>query len=230
MIGSLHVADMSVGAAARLIGRPPTTRSVPGLQLAVTGYATPVADSRVPMPRLRRVVSLCLWDREESLDEFLRGHRLARPLASGWRLRLQPVRANGTWPGMPNDLPNTRAAVHEGPAAVLAMARVRPHRFTAFLRSNRPASASATSAPGLLWATGMTRPPQVATISLWDSSKNMAKYAYGRADAGHPQAIAADEASSFFTRQAFIRFHPYLSEGSIDGLDAWENISRSTAK
>jgi hypothetical protein len=120
---------------------------------------------------------------------------------------------------MPHDLPNSRAAVHEGPAVVLATAIVRPHRFLAFLRSNRPASASAVTAPGLLWATGMTRPPQVATISLWDSSKNIAKYAYGRSDAGHPRAIDADAAKSFFTRQAFVRFDPYLSEGSIDGID-----------
>jgi hypothetical protein len=68
----------------------------------------------------------------------------------------------------------------------------------------------------------MTRPPQVGTISVWDSTRTMATYAYGRADGGHPQAIEADATKPFFTRQAFVRFDPYLSEGSIDGVDPLE--------
>ena len=68
-----------------------------------------------------------------------------------------------------------------------------------------------------IWATGMARPPFVGTCSLWASTEALSDYAYGPTDPAHPDAIAADRARPFHHREAFIRFRPYASHGSLRG-------------
>ena len=72
---------------------------------------------------------------------------------------------------------------------------------------------------GVRWTTGLTRPPFVATCSVWESTRALATYAYGAKDAGHPSAVAASEAKAFHRRQAFVRFRPYYVEGSLSGAN-----------
>ena len=70
-------------------------------------------------------------------------------------------------------------------------------------------------APGLLWATGLARPPFVATCSLWQDTAVLTGYAYRAQDNAHANAIAADRQKPFHTRSAFIRFEAYESVGSL---------------
>ena len=77
--------------------------------------------------------------------------------------------------------------------------------------------AAVLTAPGLIWATGLGRPPFVATCSLWKSSQAAATYAYGPNDAAHQTAIRADRARPFHHESAFIRFRPYGAHGRLDG-------------
>jgi hypothetical protein len=79
------------------------------------------------------------------------------------------------------------------------------------------AEASILRAPGLVWATGMARPPFVATCSLWESPAALATYAYGRGDPGHLEAVAENERRGFHHRSAFVRFRPLRVEGHLDG-------------
>jgi hypothetical protein len=79
---------------------------------------------------------------------------------------------------------------------------------------------SPASNPGLGWATGLARPPFVATCSLWESTKALATYAYGHTAPAHPDAIAAGEAKPFHHESAFIRFRPYGSTGGLEGKNA----------
>ena len=62
----------------------------------------------------------------------------------------------------------------------------------------------------------MARPPFVATCSLWESTEALSDYAYGSDEPAHSDAIAAGHAKPFH-QQAFIRFRPYGSYGSLDG-------------
>ncbi|TMK88517.1 MAG: hypothetical protein E6G57_06445 [Actinobacteria bacterium] len=142
---------------------------------------------------------------------------MASALAGGWHVRLEPLRAWGSWPGLPDDLPRRRDVDHDGPAAVLTLGRLRLTQAPRFLRTSNRAENSVRAAPGLVWATGMARPPFVSTCSLWESTDALSAYAYDTADPAHPDAIAADRAKPFHHQEAFIRFRPYASQGSLAG-------------
>jgi hypothetical protein len=85
------------------------------------------------------------------------------------------------------------------------------------LRVSAAAEGRVLEAPGLIWATGLARPPFVSTCSLWESTKALSSYAFGRAEPAHANAIAEDQAKAFHHQSAFIRFRPYASEGRLDG-------------
>ena len=72
-------------------------------------------------------------------------------------------------------------------------------------------------APGLIWSTGLAKPPFVSTCSLWENTRSLSTYAFGRAEPAHPDAIVEGETKSFHHEQAFIRFRPYASVGGLDG-------------
>jgi hypothetical protein len=217
MIASVHVADVGVGSALRVLRRAPSPASVPGLRQADVATAAPLGGSVFPAPQLGRVALVAMWDDDDALDGFLTTHPLATTMAGGWRLRLEPLRAFGAWPGLPADVARARTIDGDGPVAVLTLGRFRWRRALPFLRTSNKAENDVVGAPGLMWATGLARPPFVATCSLWESAEAAATYAYREGGAPHPSAIAADRANPFHHRSAFIRFRPYGSEGHLGG-------------
>ena len=143
---------------------------------------------------------------------------LAAEFAAGWHLRLSPLRAYGSWPGLPREVPGERNVEHDGPVAALTLGRPRTSQLIRFLRTSAKAEASVVGAPGLLWTTAMARPPSfVGTCSLWESTRALSTYAYGRGDPRHPDAIDAGNEKPFHHRQAFIRFVPYGAHGHLGG-------------
>ena len=100
---------------------------------------------------------------------------------------------------------------------VLTLGRLRLTRALPFFRTSAKAEGAVLDAPGLIWATGLARPPFVSTCSLWESAHAISEYAYGRERPAHPAAIATDRAKPFHHQSAFIRFRPYASDGSLDG-------------
>jgi hypothetical protein len=229
MIASVHVADIGIGKALRVLRKAPSPSTVQGLRHADVGTAAPLGGSALPSPQPGRVALVAFWDDDVALDAFLADHPLASTLAAGWRVRLEPQRVFGDWPGVPDDLTRSRAVTEPGPAAVLTLGRFKWKRAVPFLRASHRAEVAAVAAPGMTWATGMARPPFVATCSLWESGEAAADYAYGQAAAPHPAAIGADRAKPFHHRSAFIRFRPYGSEGSLGGKNALSEHWLSTA-
>jgi hypothetical protein len=217
MIASVHVANIGARSALSVVRRAPRAGEVDGLRHADVAFTAPLSASLLGRPDLRRVALVAFWDDDAALDRFLAGHPTAAKLAGGWHLRLEPLRAYGSWPGLPSDTPTGRVTDHEGPVAALTLGRLRTTQALRFLRTSAKAEARALGAPGLIWATGLARPPFVSTCSLWESTRALATYAFGRADPAHPDAIAAGEAKSFHHQQAFIRFRPYGSVGGLDG-------------
>jgi hypothetical protein len=187
------------------------------LRHANVAVTAPLGGSMRPRPDLGRAALVAFWDDDAALDRFLSGHPTAEALSGGWHIRLDPLRAHGTWPGLPEDVPRGRKVDHDGPAAVLTLGRLRLTQLPRFLRASNKAENRVVDAPGLIWATGMARPPFVSTCSLWESTDALSDYAYGSVDPAHPDAIAAGRAKPFHHQEAFIRFRPCGSEGSLSG-------------
>lgn len=216
---SVHLADVSVGTALGLLLKAPKVDAIAGLRHADVGTATPLSASALPRPTLRRVGLFGFWESDEALDEFEREHPVAAKLREGWRARLEPLRAHGTWPGLPADLPSGRHTDYDGPAIVLTLGRVRMTQVPRFLRTSAQAERAVLEAPGSIWTTALAKPPFVATCSLWESTKALSTYAYGVSDRAHQDAIDADRAKPFHKMSAFVRFRPYRVEGGLSGAN-----------
>ena len=218
MIASVHLADIGVRSAFAIARKPPPPRSIDGLGHADVALAAPLRGASLPAPQLGRACLIAFWDDDAALDRFLADHPLAAKLASGWHVRLAPLRAYGTWPALPGDVPPQRDVEHTGPVAVLTLGRLRASQAIRFVRTSAKAEASAVASPGMMWGTALARPPSfVATCSLWESTRAASTFAYGHGDPGHPDAIATDQAKPFHHESAFIRFRPYGSHGCLGG-------------
>jgi hypothetical protein len=219
VIASVHMADVGLGTAVRVLGRGSrAVEGVAGLRHADVAFATPLRKSMLPSPDFRRIALMASWEDDADLDRFLAsGHPVAAALADGWRVRLAPLRAWGAWPGLPDDLTRDRHVDHEGPAAVLTLGRLQVRRAVPFLKASLKAEKAARLAPGMLWGSAMTRPPLMATCSLWADSRSLSAYAFNRSQPDHYDAIEADRAKPFHKGSAFVRFRPYGSEGGLAG-------------
>jgi hypothetical protein len=215
MLASVHIADVGPRRALALLSTRASHVSAPGLRHANLAMGARLGGSILTKPEPGRVGLVAMWDDDDALDRFLAESPLASALASGWHTRLQPLRAHGSWPGLPDDIPKSRAAHDTDPVAVLTMARVKVPRLVPFLRASTKAEARLAGAPGLIWATALVRPPFVATCSFWESADASVAYAY--ATGTHNNAIAAGRAKPFHHQEAFVRFRPYAMTGHLDG-------------
>lgn len=216
MRASVHLADTGFRTALSVLRKAPAPEAHAGLRHADVAIAAPLGPKLRNSPQLGRVALVAFWDDDDAIDGFLDAP-LARKLAGGWSARLEPLRVHGSWPGVDDDLPKSRAVEHDGPAVVLTLGRLRLTRALPFFRTSAKAEGAVLDAPGLIWATGLARPPFVSTCSLWESAQALSDYAYGSERPAHPGAITADRAKPFHHQSAFIRFRPYASEGRLDG-------------
>jgi hypothetical protein len=229
LIVSVHLADVGLRAALGIFRRPPRAGEVAGLTYAETVIPAPLGKRLLPAPNLGRVGLIAAWEDDAALDGF-EGQPLARRLAGGWQVRLEPRRLSGHWAGMPglvdatnlweSTLPRQGLPVEDDePVAVLTLGRPRLGRALPFLRSAAAAEAEVVEQPALLASTGLAHPPRlVSTFSLWRSAAAMKEYSYGQAGA-HQAAVRADRERPFHHESAFVRFRPYASRGDWDGRD-----------
>ena len=220
MIASVRVADVGTRRALRLLRRAPRPGSIPGLRHADVGLTAPLSRSVLPSPDLRRVGLVAFWDDDDDVDRFLGDSPSPPPWPRGggsaWRRC-----GCGAAPGSPRTCPGPATSSTRAPP---------PSSPSVGSGCRRPCASSATSAraegrvveaPGMIWATGMARPPFVATCSLWSSTEALTTYAYGREHPAHSAAIAADQARAFHHRSAFIRFRPYASRAGSTVATPW---------
>lgn len=216
MVVSVHVAD--VGLTGPFV-RPPKPAKVPGLLQADVGACGPLGPAFLPRVDPRRVAMVAFWEDRAALDQFLGTHPVAEKLASGWAAALEPIRAFGAWPGLPEDTPRSRDVESEGPVVVTTLARFKFSQAARFFSTSAKAEGRVIKSAGLRWSTGFGFPPFLATLSVWDSAQSAKDYAYGGGDAPeHPGAIAEDRSKAFHHRHAFVRYRPLEVFGSIDGI------------
>lgn len=220
MLASVQIADVGAARALRLLSRPPKPGSIPGLLHADVATASPLRRSNLPRLQPGRVALYGFWETEDDLDRFLSSsHPFASAMAAGWQARLEPIRAFGSWPGLPEDTPRARTVNGTGPVVVLTVGRTRMTGLRRFLATSLPAERRAREAPGLVWGAALARPPFFSTCSIWKSAEATTAFAYGQSESAHPNAIAADRTKPFHHQQAFIRFRPLLSKGGLGGTN-----------
>jgi heme-degrading monooxygenase HmoA len=220
VIASVHLAATGTrrGLRAYLRGAPKAD-AVPGLAYAEAVLTAPLTSAVLPKPTLAEVGLIASWDDDEHLDRFLADPALAGPFASGWHVRMRPVRVFGAWPKMPG-LPKQETPVDDDePVVVLTLGRPRATKLHTFLPTSARAEAALDDAPGLLAATGLAHPPRlVSTFSVWGTAAAMRAYAQDAAGA-HMAAVRNDREIRFHHESAFIRFRPYRTAGTWRGHD-----------
>jgi hypothetical protein len=225
VILSVHIADVGPRAAAAVLARPPKRDRVRGLRYAETLTTAPLGEPLLPPRGLGRVGLLAAWEDDSALDDFCACHPLARRLAGGYQVRLQPLRVSGRWAGLAGLPAKPLPVSDEEPVGILTLGRLRLLRTRAFRNSAAPAEAEATAGGALLAGTGLARPPRlVATFTLWRSAAQMRAYAYGPTGA-HQAAMATDRSQPFHHESAFVRFRPYASHGSWAGGDPLATVA-----
>src|SRR5215207_2187072 len=141
VVVTIHIAELGRGAAARVLLRPPRPGAVPGLTYAVTTTTAPLGEPLLPPRQLGRAGMLAAWESDAAIDAFERDHPVAARFAGGYSVRLQPLRAFGSWAGMPG-LPRQALPVAEAePVGVLTLGRLRLLGTGRFRRSAGPAEA-----------------------------------------------------------------------------------------
>jgi hypothetical protein len=155
-----------------------------------------------------------MWDDDDAVEEYFATDSFADALAHGWRVRLEPLRMHGSWPGVPADLPHGRTLDLDGPYVLLTIARLRPSQTVRFFRTNLKAERGVNERA--VWTTSVALPPFISSWSIWDSETAIAGYAFD-AGGGHANAIVEQRRKDFHRQSAFIRFRPYNSEGTVSG-------------
>jgi hypothetical protein len=227
VIVSVHLADVGPARALKLLRTP---LDAAGLAYAELTTLAPLGPHTLPSPTPGRVGLIAAWEHESALEGFLERHPLARRLAHGWRVRLQPTRIFGAWPELPGIVPRQLAMDDAEPVAVMTLGRLRLTQTRRFLHASAGAEGLAVSHPALLASTGMARPPRlVATFSLWSGTGAMRDYVEGRAGTEHRAAMDEHARRSFHHASAFIRFRPYGAEGRWRGAERLDGALAGTA-
>ena len=227
MIASVHLAATGNrrGLRAYLRGAPDPA-VVPGLTYAETVLTAPLGPAVLPRPTAAEIGLIASWEEDEHLDRFLADPALAGPFASGWQVRMRPVRVVGGWPKMPGLPKRATPIADDEPVVVLTLGHPRATQLHSFLPTSARAEAALDGTPGLLASTGLAHPPRlVSTFSVWKTAAAMRAYAE---DAGgpHSAAVRADREIRFHHESAFIRFRPYFSAGTWSGRDPLAGVIR----
>ena len=215
MIATVQVADVGPGTAVRTVLRPPPTEDVAGLRWAQVALFAPLAASRPPP--VKRIGLFAFWDDDAAFERFTAGHPTAARFEGGFRARLRPLRAHGTWPGLPEDLPRARTVPHDGPVVVFTLGSLHLTQTVRFLRTSRPAERAAVAHEGMVWGSAAARPPFVATVSIWSDAASDMDYAFGTHQPAHHDAIEAQRRKDFHRQSAFVRFAPTELTGTLSG-------------
>jgi hypothetical protein len=217
VIATVQLADLGPATTLRAIMRRPKPSDTPGLKAAEVAVFAPLALSAPPP--IRRAGLIAFWDDVDAFDRFVDSDPIGQRFSGGFQARLRPLRAHGSWPGLPADVPASRAVQYDGPVVVLTLGRLRISQAVRFLRTSLPAERAAAAHDGMIWGSAAARPPFVATMSIWGNAQATAAFAYGRQPPAHSDAISAQQRKDFHRQSVFIRFAPTRLEGTLLGTN-----------
>ncbi|MFC7495928.1 MULTISPECIES: hypothetical protein [unclassified Nocardioides] len=234
-VHTFHLAELPAVVGARVLARPPSAGSVPGLDhaecLALMRLGAPtVSPDRL---QLRRMAVFAQWSDEAALDRYLEVDPVGRRLATGWHVRLEFLRRWSTLAALP-DLPARAGAwSRDEPVVAVTVARMRLPEVPRFLHWGRPVERLVRDHPGVTLALAGLRPPRtVSTFSVWRSVREMEAMVHGRSAVTEPDRHAAAMAErrrrDFHHEFATYRFRPLSEHGAWEGRTGIVPLRSST--
>lgn len=225
-VHTFHLAELSPSVSVRALARPPSSRSVPGLDhaecLALMRLGAPaVSPHRM---QLRRIALFAQWHDEDAVERFLGEDALGRHLAGGWHVRLEFLRRWSTLLKALPDLPARAGDWDPGePVVAVTVARMRLREVPRFLHWGKPVERLVRDHPGgaTLALAGVRPPRTISTFSVWRSVREMEEMVHGRSAVPEPErhvaAMAERERRDFHHEFATFRFRPLSEHGAWEG-------------
>ena len=219
MIASVHVADLSAADTVRALRAHSGAQRVPGMRMGDVLIAARLggAPHRKAIPG--RVALVAAWDDDAALDAWLERAPLAKRLAGGWHVRLQPLRAYGAWRSLDPLFAGAEEPAEDGePVVVITYGRPRVKVLHRFLAASQAAEDRAVADPAMVAGTALARPlGLVCTFSVWRTAAEMRAYAVQSHE--HLAAMKGMREHDFHHESIFARFRPYRAEGLWDGRE-----------
>jgi hypothetical protein len=200
----------------------PVLASTPGLRfwrLLGTGDG----DRMTLSADLRRWALLAIWESEAAREAFLATSEIPRRWddlgAERYDLRMDTIRAQGSWGRARFDVRGAATLPPAAPVAILTRAAIHPAKLASFWRSVPPPAIDASGHPSLLASVGVGDLPLFgqATFSLWDSLDGARDYAYHRP--AHRDVIERRRTEGWYRSELFARFVPRAATGTWGGTD-----------
>jgi len=175
-----------------------------------------------PFPDWSIYALLTVWDKKEDIDSFLELHELPKKYKNNAsevvHIHMRCVKSHGYWSGVQPFIPHPDLNPESALIAVITRATIRWHKLRKFWKYVPTASNPITGAKGLLYTKGIGEVPivQMATFSLWNSLKDMKRYAYESTD--HRTAIELTRKYNWYKEELFARFLIDQINGNLDAF------------
>jgi hypothetical protein len=224
MLFSAHISD--TGPLKALRRKTPAPSEISGLRSARTAICAPFTAGALPKPQLGREALLACWEDEDSLENFLTGHRSGQAFADGWQVRMELFRAVGVWPGIDDDMAAACRDVStpkDGPTVAITIGTAYLRTVASFAKVNKGLERQFLQTPAAIWGTALTNLPQrlVATLSIWENAAAAVSYmrtgAHGAAVNAHFDPRKDPTGHTFVTGGGFFGLRPISTSGSLHG-------------
>lgn len=196
-VHTFHLAKPGIFRVLSALWRPPSARTVAGLQ-----HAECMMPMKLGAPvlsplrwQLGRLAMFAAWENETAVDAFLASPGLGRVFADGWHVRLGFLRRWGQVEAF-GDLPAKAATTDmEAPVVAVTVARMRMLQVPRFIRWGKPVERLVRDHPATTLALAATRPlGTVCTFSVWRTARDMTNMVHGRSDVPDPKRHAVADA------------------------------------
>jgi len=182
-----------------------------------------------PRPDLSTYMHIQVWENEEAANAYFDSNRFYNRLKEKsdqhQRLYLRSVRAHGLWSGT-NPFESSDEMDKENPLTfVITRARIKLRFLKTFWDYVPHSQKDIVDNEHVLYQAGVGEWPvtHMATMSLWDSTEAINKFAYrGKA---HKDAIRQTNALQWYSEELFSRFQPYKSFGNINELSVENHLN-----
>ena len=180
-------------------------------------------------PDFSRYGLIAVWENENFAKDFYASSEVMNSyrLKAGevWNCTLVHTKSHGKWDGANPFGENTvGSSIDSGIIAVLTRASIRKLKLLQFWKHVPDTSAAIANAPGLLASIGVGEWPIVrqATVSFWQSSAAMEKFAYH--NQVHKNVITKTRNENWYKEELFARFQVKSSKGTWNSQDPLKSV------
>ena len=221
-VHTFHLAKPGMLRVLRTLWRPPTSRTVAGLQHAECMMPMKLGASLLWRWQPGRLAMFAAWESESAIDAFMAGPGLGSVLADGWHVRLSFLRRWGVVSEF-DDLPTKAAPTDmDAPVVAVTLARMRMLQVPRFIRWGKPVERLVRDHPATTLSLAATRPlGTVSTFSVWQTARDMTNMVHGRSEVPNPKRHAVADAErrrkDFHHEFTTLRFSCLSEHGSWEG-------------